>query len=405
MSRRLETAPMPQPEDHVPQEEFLGWTIEASHQVGPDRLPALVSGGARKAGAFDATVYLATHEQTQLVPLGGGDAFPIGDDAAGWCFSRVEVRSEVAGDRTLLWVPLLDGTDRMGVICFELPDLSDALVQRCRQLAGLYAELVVTRNAYGDVIELRRRTQPRSVTAELLASMLPPLTHTRPEVVISCNLAPWYDVGGDAFDYAIDEGHARFAIFDGMGHGLTAALLTAVTLSAYRRARRRRMTLEETYLELSEAIHDQFGTASFVTGILCDLDLETGVLHRLNAGHPVALRIDIDNNVAELPLKERSMPFGVGGDPVTSDVQLRPGDRLVFYTDGVTDARGADGEFFGLQRLLDVIVSESQAGLPAPELLRRVALAVSDHQDGSFQDDATTMIVEWLGPQRERTVF
>jgi serine phosphatase RsbU (regulator of sigma subunit) len=75
--------------------------------------------------------------------------------------------------------------------------------------------------------------------------------------------------------------------------------------------------------------------------------------------------------------------------------QLEPGDCVLLYTDGVTDARAPDGAFFGEQRLVDLIVRNLAAGLPAPETMRRVVHALLEHQQGRLDDDASLLLLQW----------
>ncbi len=77
--------------------------------------------------------------------------------------------------------------------------------------------------------------------------------------------------------------------------------------------------------------------------------------------------------------------------------QLQPGDRLLLFSDGVVEARSADGVFFGLDRLLDLLTREESLGQPPPETLRRLIRDVLEHQQGSLQDDATVLLLEWAG--------
>jgi serine phosphatase RsbU (regulator of sigma subunit) len=74
---------------------------------------------------------------------------------------------------------------------------------------------------------------------------------------------------------------------------------------------------------------------------------------------------------------------------------LEPGDRLLLYTDGVTEARDVDGAEFGVERLIDLTERHADSGLPPPETLRRVSHAVLEHQGGRLQDDATLLLLEW----------
>jgi serine phosphatase RsbU (regulator of sigma subunit) len=68
---------------------------------------------------------------------------------------------------------------------------------------------------------------------------------------------------------------------------------------------------------------------------------------------------------------------------------------VLLYTDGVTEARTADGSFFTAERLAEFLERQSAAGLPTPETLRRLRRAILAHQDGQLQDDATALLVEW----------
>jgi serine phosphatase RsbU (regulator of sigma subunit) len=77
---------------------------------------------------------------------------------------------------------------------------------------------------------------------------------------------------------------------------------------------------------------------------------------------------------------------------------LEPADQVIFFTDGVVEARSANGEFFGVDRLVDMVIRTSAAATPAPETMRRLLHAILDHQDGELQDDATIVVVEWRGP-------
>lgn len=75
--------------------------------------------------------------------------------------------------------------------------------------------------------------------------------------------------------------------------------------------------------------------------------------------------------------------------------QLEPGDRVLFYTDGITEARDDRGKEFGLHRLVDFVIRHNADGLPVPETLRRLVRSVMAYNSGRLQDDATVLLVEW----------
>ena len=100
---------------------------------------------------------------------------------------------------------------------------SGLLGVRLRRFASIVAELVVSKTLYGDTIVRTRRRSQMGLAAEMQWAMLPPLTFANQEVVVAGVLEPAYKVAGDSLDYAVDLGRARFAVFDGMGHGLQSA--------------------------------------------------------------------------------------------------------------------------------------------------------------------------------------
>jgi len=192
----------------------------------------------------------------------------------------------------------------------------------------------------------------------------------------------------------------HLAVFDGMGHGLQATLLASVALAAYRNARRSGQPLLETAAVVDHVLGEHFGDDSFVTGVLARLDLATGTLTLLSAAHPAPLLVRNGRPVGEVDV-EPGLPLGFGSraDQVVA-ASLEPGDCLLLFSDGVVEARSTDGEFFGLDRLLDLVTRQESARQPAPETLRRLINAVLEHQQNMLQDDATVLLLEWAGDPR-----
>ena len=321
--------------------------------------------------------------------------FVVASTLAGRCFQTLRLLEADQGRR--VWVPLLDGLERLGVAQFDFADVADrAEDERLHQFGALVAEIVMVKQDYGDLFHITRRRRPMSLAAEIAWTLLPPLTFGTDRLVISCVLAPVYQVGGDSFDYAVDGDRAQFALFDAMGHGLNAGLLATVAVGAYRNSRRHGLELADTVRTIDAAIASAFGPERFVTAVLVDLNLRSGRLSWHNAGHPAPLLLREGRVVKALDV-EPGLPLGLGGDVEPGQQQLEPGDRLLLYTDGVVEARSATGEFFGLSRLVDIVRRQEADRRPVPETMRRVMHAILEHQAGELQDDATAMLVEWRG--------
>lgn len=382
--------------------------LATTHLSKTTDVSTLLAEHARLIGATDFILYLVDYEQAELKPMPGlatraRSVLDIEGTIAGRCFRQGAIQ-DLEGDAPgmrRLWVPLLDGTERLGVAEILLAESADcvdpALVEVCERLVHLAAQLIVTKGQYGDAFELVRRGRPMAVAAEMQWSLLPPLVFATSGLVIADILEPAYDAGGDSFDYAVDDSTAHFAVIDAMGHGLAAALTANLAVAAYRSARRRRLDLSSMYAEIDSVVGRHYGGERYATGVIARLDLESGLLTWVNAGHPPALLLR-SHRLVKLLDGTPNTPFGMQlstEEPVSAQEALEPGDQVLFYTDGLTEARAEDGGFFTVERLAAFMEKEAAAGLPAPETLRRLRHAVLKYQNQRLQDDATALLVEW----------
>jgi serine phosphatase RsbU (regulator of sigma subunit) len=151
---------------------------------------------------------------------------------------------------------------------------------------------------------------------------------------------------------------------------------------------------------MDAVIADQFGEERFVTGQLGSLELSTGKLRWMNAGHPSPMLLRGGSHLLDL-VSETCLPIGLADVPgAVAEVALEPGDCVLFFTDGVTEARSPAGEVFGRERLGDLLVRASASGEILPETLRRLCHDVLAHQGGHLQDDATLLILCWAPEQQ-----
>jgi hypothetical protein len=382
--------------------ELLG----AAGAAPPERIPALVATAGRLLGA-ETVIHLIDHEQRSLVrlpsPASTGRArLGLDSTMAGRAFRTLQILSSDREGRPCLWVPILDGGDRLGVLEAGLTSASElydpVLRQQCQWLADLLGHLLASMGSYGDELERFRRRRPLAPSSELIWQQLPPLAAGSDTFMLAGMLEPSYQAGGDAFDYALSEHTVSLGIFDAMGHGMSAAVVAAAALAGYRCVRRDGRRVVDQAASIDDVVSTTFPRSVFVTGVLAELDIASGHLRYVNAGHPPPLLLRQGRVVKELG-GGRRVPFGLEATGLTVGEEiLEPGDWLALYTDGITEARDGSGAWFGESRLKEFLTRAIAAGQAPAETVRRLTQAVMEHQGGLLQDDATVLLARWTRP-------
>jgi hypothetical protein len=367
------------------------------HDVDGGLHRALVA-ACESVPAWDPVVYLADFAHKVLFPLAGDAAEQeMAGSMAGRAFTTGQPVISRGDGPVRVWVPVVEQTTRTGVLAVTVRYADPQVLARL-ELLGVFAGLVVGSAArVSDVPYVRRRGRDMSLPAGMQWDLLPPLSARTEGALIAGVLEPAYDIAGDAFDYAVNGADLHFAIIDGLGHGLGSTLLTGLAVGAYRHARRNGAPVADMHAAIDEVLAEYYDDISFATGIVARLATESGRLEWSCAGHPRPLLLRGRKVVAELSC-DPILPFGLGDmTPKPVIEELEPDDMLLLYTDGVTEARTADGELFGLDRLADLLEREAASGRTAEEVLRRLARSVLDHQAGGLRDDATLLLVQWTG--------
>jgi serine/threonine protein phosphatase PrpC len=398
---------MPNPKDtHVERRagDMLQEVLRRTHLATAADIVTVVAEEARVIGAGPVALYVIDYEQRLLVPVPDGtgrEPLNVQGTVAGRAFASSSILPVDDAGGLRLWLPLLDGTERLGVMEMTFADLAGPVPERLLVVAERYAHLtstlIVNKDVYSDFFKVLRRTKPMTTASELLWDLVPPQVLATDRFVLAALLEPCYDIGGDAYDYAINDGLLHLAIFDGMGHGLAAAGVTAFALSAYRHSRRRGEDLAATYAAVDAAIAEQYHSSRFVTALIAELEVESGRLSWVSAGHPAPLLLRAGRLLKTLELAP-SPPLGLqlaDGPPAIGEEWLEPGDMLLLYTDGFTEARRPDGALFSVERLGQFIERQASTGQPAPETLRGLRESIIENREGALHDDATALLVEW----------
>ncbi|MFE7932394.1 PP2C family protein-serine/threonine phosphatase [Streptomyces sp. NPDC057456] len=392
------------PDTSIDENRLEELIIEAQTAL-PVELPALANRCASALGLDTALIYLVDLQQKLLIPLDEAlEPLPVEGSSAGWAYRTVSPRVAEADGGLILWMPLVDGAERLGVLAVRTATLDAVRMRRSRMLSHLFAMLITSKRAYSDWLAARTRTATMRLPAEMLRAFLPPRTIGSSRCVSTAVLEPAYDIAGDAFDHSVAKNILHTMILDAMGHDLTAGLTTSVAMAAARNARRAGADLADVVSTVDQAL-TQWLPDHFCTGVLCRLDAETGILRWVNCGHPPPLLIRAERVLARALDSPPQPPIGLAGHlaPTARQVHettLEPGDCVLLYTDGVVEARDADNAEFGLDRFTDFIIRSSAAEQHPAEALRLLIHAILDYQRNQLRDDATILLFEWRPQHR-----
>lgn len=364
--------------------------------IPPASIADIVEIVARLVGASAARLYVVDYGLRSLRQLGPdgpvGEPLTIEGTVQGRVFADGTTIASGEGP-TVVHVPLTDGAERIGLLELDFDTWEDIPLALPGVVFVLVAVLL-TKSKYSDAWVRCRRAQAMSAAAEVQWDLLPPLAATAENVSVAGILEPAYSIGGDSFDYALNHGRLDFAIVDAMGHGMSAVLMAAAAINGFRNVRREGGTLTSAYEKVDRVLIDHFGDSRYVTGQLGTLDTDSGLLRWINAGHPLPLLVRNGSFAGPLPCKP-SMPMGLGGTIVElAEVTLQKGDRVLFYTDGITESRSTT-EAFGEARLADYLVRATLDRVPVSETVRRLSANVLTFVEHGLKDDATMFLVEY----------
>jgi Stage II sporulation protein E (SpoIIE) len=350
-------------------------------------------------------LYMADYSEQKLEPVPcrfnppPPDPISIRGSLPGRAYlSRAPTEAEGDGQGgPILWVPVVQRSDSIGVLGLGVKAHSDEVPSWASALGALIGGAVVGARRHADVFEMSKGAGQLRLAAMMQWDLLPMPSYADSGLHIAGGLEPAYDIAGDSFDFAANDGRLDLAIFDAMGHGLGATLLTTLAVGAYRLARRRLRSLPEMAKDVDRAVAFQGDGEAFVTGHLCALDVRAGRLEWINVGHP--LPVLIRNHASmEIGPADPMLPFGLdGAPPKPTQIQLEPADILLFYSDGVVDAVSRHGEPYGLARLVDQAGRHYAGGASLAPGVRHILDEVKEHAENRLRDDGTVLAVRWLG--------
>ncbi|MDP9418141.1 MAG: serine/threonine-protein phosphatase [Actinomycetota bacterium] len=266
---------------------------------------------------------------------------------------------------------------------------------------GFRLAMVLLAAVGSTVLAVRRERRERRivnltrVAAVAQRALLAPLPRVVGPVAVASSYRSASDeasVGGDLLDAVQTNSGTHFIVGDVKGKGLAAVDLAAATLRAFRDAIVVSASPASCLLRIDTRLGFQLGEEDFVTAVVAAID-DDGVLHLANAAHPSPLLMTREGERRLLEPPAPTTPLGLAPEPVDYVVQLRPGDRVLLYTDGLIEARTRSGEFVSL----DALTAPALGAGSAAEALERIAATLNDRVQGHFTDDLALLLLEYRG--------
>jgi len=300
------------------------------------------------------------------------------------------------GIRSILCAPLTIGSSVVGVLyvdyLFTQRTISEQDVRLVAQIARFAAIKLETTRLREDAIQKRIMDEELKTASSIQQGLLPPAPTGVPGYTFAGASRPCRTVSGDYYDFVVrPDGKVYFVIADVSGKGVTAGLMMAGLQASFRIFCKSNPRPAELVSQLNIALKENLPQSKFVTLFLGRLDTSTGLIEYANAGHTPPLWIRGDS-VQEL--EETDLVLGVvtRADYLNRTLQLEPGDALVLFTDGVTEAENLDGDDLGSQRLVGRL--GKLHGTSASAIATVIEGEVLAHiGDATVADDVTLVVV------------
>ncbi len=260
-------------------------------------------------------------------------------------------------------------------------------------------ELITHRKAVEAQHQLVAIKQELEVARRIQDAMLPPPFSKRDDVDVFGFTATAHDVAGDFYDFfAVGPGRVGFLVGDVASRGVSAALAVAITQTFVRGFATQGSVPGECLASLNRVVHSEGFPNVSMTIFFADLDLDTGSMSYCNAGHLAPLIVS-SLGVATTLDTPADVPIWLDRDHAyeTRIRQLRRGDEIFLFTDGLPETTDRYGHRFTVERIKSALARRH--GSPAPEIIRRVVRDVSHFSEGVSQsDDYAALAVRYMSP-------
>jgi serine phosphatase RsbU (regulator of sigma subunit) len=395
-SRATNGSPTPELEPSGPDETDGFDVADLLSRVPPHLVgEQIVAETRRLAGVSSAALYVVDIDGSRLLRFAGSAEFP----------AELECPLAVGPE-----IPLEGVANLRRTIADELPGtIASPLYLRGRatgvllavgaeqpgldQLAQVAAVAIHLAEGYTDAIAQARRRKPISAAGEIQQNLLPPRMMHISGATLAGNVLPSYNVGGDWFDFVDNSDGTWLGVADATGKGETAASLAALALGAFRAARRSGANLEQAVETIHRSVLAVNETPAVVTAIIGLWHGTSATFRWITCGQPGPVLISADGQLRILPAPDAGAlgAADTTGEWSANTVRLSPGDRLVLYSDGITERLTADGTQFGLDGISHAVAHARHTSAAAS--VNAIEAAVRNASAEPLEDDATLIVL------------
>jgi len=301
------------------------------------------------------------------------------------------------GIHSILCSPVIIGNAVVGVLyvdfLFNQRQISEDDVKLVAQIARFAAIKLETTRLRDEALEKRLMDEELKTASTIQRRLLPEPPKGIPGYTFVGANRPCRTVSGDYYDFVVrPDGKVYFVIADVSGKGITAGLMMAGLQAAFRIYAKNDPAPGDLVSILNVTLKENLPQSKFVTLFLGRLDTKSGLVEYANAGHTPPLWISRDN-VTELGETDLLLGIVTQADYTQRTLQLDPGDSLILFTDGVTEAEDSDGNEFGSAIVMEKL--KSYHGSPAAVIANLVDEAVISHvgEVEALGDDVTIVVV------------
>lgn len=298
--------------------------------------------------------------------------------------------------KSAVCVPLWNNEKVIGIVYADRTSLLDQFNEEDLRLLTLLANLAAVKIENARLVERalenERMERELALAARIQRDLLPQGSPCLEGYEVCGLNIPCFEVGGDYYDFlTIDEGRLAVIIADVSGKGVGAALLMASLRASLQTELSPGYDPAGMTARLNDFVHRSSASNSFITFVFCELDLKTGAVRYVNAGHAPPALLKLKGAVSRLDPTGLCLGMFPAAAYEVKTAVLEKGDILILFTDGLTESRNKAGEEMGEQRVLDFL--KRNAKRPAPELLRDVKTQFQEFASGVRPFDDTTLVI------------